>query len=55
MTVGVIGAGTAGLAAARGLQRASIPFEVIERERDVGGIWHVSLSQPGLPLRPPAR
>jgi Flavin-binding monooxygenase-like len=43
MTVGVIGAGAAGLAAARRLQRASIPFEVIERERDVGGIWDVSL------------
>jgi cation diffusion facilitator CzcD-associated flavoprotein CzcO len=43
MIVGVIGAGAAGLAAARRLQRASVPFEVIERERDVGGIWDVSL------------
>jgi cation diffusion facilitator CzcD-associated flavoprotein CzcO len=43
MTIGVIGAGAAGLAAARRLRAASIPFEVVERERDVGGIWDVSL------------
>jgi cation diffusion facilitator CzcD-associated flavoprotein CzcO len=43
MTVCVIGAGAAGLSAARHLQAASIPFEVIERERDVGGIWDASL------------
>jgi cation diffusion facilitator CzcD-associated flavoprotein CzcO len=39
----VIGAGAAGLAAARHLAAAEIPFEVIERERDVGGIWDASL------------
>jgi Flavin-binding monooxygenase-like len=39
----VIGAGAAGLAAARHLAAAGIPFEVIEREHDVGGIWDVSL------------
>jgi hypothetical protein len=43
MTVCIIGAGAAGLAAARRLHAASIPFEVIERERDVGGLWDVSL------------
>jgi hypothetical protein len=43
MTCCVIGAGAAGLAAARHLSTASIPFEVVERERDVGGIWDVSL------------
>lgn len=43
MTICVIGAGAAGLAAARHLSAASIPFEVVERERDVGGIWDVSL------------
>ena len=44
MTICVIGAGAAGLAAAHHLQAASLPFEVIERERDVGGIWDASLS-----------
>ena len=39
----VIGAGAAGLAAARHLSSAGIPFEVVERERDVGGIWDASL------------
>ncbi len=44
MTYCVIGAGAAGLAAARQLKASSIPFEVIERERDVGGIWDASLA-----------
>jgi cation diffusion facilitator CzcD-associated flavoprotein CzcO len=43
MSYCVIGAGAAGLAAARHLKASSIPFEVIERERDVGGIWDASL------------
>ena len=43
MTICVIGAGAAGLSAARHLGAASIPFEVLERERDVGGIWDASL------------
>jgi cation diffusion facilitator CzcD-associated flavoprotein CzcO len=43
MTICVIGAGAAGLAAARHLAAGSIPFEVIERERDVGGLWDASL------------
>lgn len=43
MTICVIGAGAAGLPAARHPEAASIPFEVVERERDVGGIWDASL------------
>ena len=43
MTFCVIGAGAAGLSAARHLAVSGIPFEVIERERDVGGIWDASL------------
>jgi hypothetical protein len=43
MTYCVIGAGAAGLAAARQLKAHSIPFEVVERERDVGGLWDASL------------
>lgn len=44
MTVCIVGAGAAGLAAARHLKAASIPFEVVEREGDVGGIWDASLA-----------
>jgi Flavin-binding monooxygenase-like len=43
MTYCIIGAGAAGLAAARQLKAHSIPFEVVERELDVGGIWDASL------------
>src|SRR4051794_29803844 len=43
MTFCVIGAGAAGLSAARHLAAAALQFEVIERERDVGGIWDASL------------
>ena len=43
MTTCVIGAGAAGLSAARHLKASAIPFEVVERERDVGGIWDASL------------
>ncbi len=43
MTYCVIGAGAAGLAAARHLKASSIPFEVIEREGNVGGIWDATL------------
>ncbi len=35
----VIGAGVSGLCAAVHLQAAQIPFKVIERNRDVGGVW----------------
>jgi cation diffusion facilitator CzcD-associated flavoprotein CzcO len=35
----IVGAGAAGLAAARNFKRFDIPFEVIEREDDVGGNW----------------
>jgi cation diffusion facilitator CzcD-associated flavoprotein CzcO len=43
MTYCIIGAGAAGLTAARQLKASSIPFEVVERERDVGGLWDASL------------
>ena len=43
VTVCVVGAGAGGLAAARHLKAGDIAFEVIERERDVGGIWDASL------------
>ena len=36
----VIGAGPAGLAAAKNLKQWDIPVEVIEREDDIGGNWY---------------
>ena len=44
----VIGAGPAGLAQARALQWAGVPFDIIERHADVGGIW--DLENPGSPM-----
>jgi len=36
----IIGAGPAGLTMGRQLQRQEIPFEILERFDEVGGIWH---------------
>ena len=38
----IIGAGPSGLATARALAEAGIPFDIIERHRDVGGIWDMA-------------
>lgn len=46
--VAIIGAGPAGLCAARALKRAGIPFEIFERHSDVGGIW--DSANPGSPM-----
>ena len=35
----IVGAGPAGLSAARALKRLSIPYDQYERHSDVGGIW----------------
>ena len=35
----IVGAGPSGLAAARAMREAAVPFDVVERHRDVGGIW----------------
>lgn len=47
--VAVIGAGMSGLAAARRLYQAEIPFVVLERNDDVGGVW-LENSYPGCRL-----
>lgn len=44
----VIGAGPAGLAVARALLRAGVPFDVFERGDRVGGIWDTQ--RPGSPV-----
>jgi 4-hydroxyacetophenone monooxygenase len=35
----IIGAGLSGIAAASALKRAGVPFQVVERQSDVGGTW----------------
>lgn len=47
-TVCIIGAGPAGLSAARALKRLNIPYEQFERHSDVGGIWDIN--NPGTPM-----
>ncbi|MET0455698.1 MAG: NAD(P)-binding domain-containing protein [Mycobacterium sp.] len=44
----IIGAGPAGLSAARALKRLGIPYDQYERHSDVGGIW--DLDNPGTPM-----
>ncbi len=44
----IVGAGPAGLAQARALRRAGIPFELIERHSGPGGIWDIE--NPGSPM-----
>ena len=38
----IIGAGPSGLATARAFAQAGIPFDILERHHDVGGIWDMS-------------
>lgn len=44
----IVGAGPSGLAAARALRAADVPFDIVERHHDVGGIW--DLENPGTPM-----
>lgn len=36
----IIGAGAAGISAAKNLKEQAIPFDIIEREDDIGGTWY---------------
>jgi cation diffusion facilitator CzcD-associated flavoprotein CzcO len=36
----IVGAGVAGLSAARALQKQGIAFDIIEAQADVGGVWN---------------
>ena len=40
LSVGVIGAGMSGIAAAVALQESGVPFDVFEKNSNVGGVWH---------------
>jgi 4-hydroxyacetophenone monooxygenase len=42
-TVAVIGAGLSGLAAAYRLKQAEIPYVILERNADVGGVWQENI------------
>lgn len=44
----IIGAGPSGLAAGRALKDAAIPFEIVERHWEVGGVW--SIDNPDSPM-----
>jgi len=44
----LVGAGPAGLSAARWLKALGVPFEAFERNPDVGGIWNIGF--PGSPM-----
>lgn len=48
LPVCVVGAGPAGLAMARALKAAGLPFEVIEKNPGIGGIWNAD--HPGSPM-----
>ncbi len=48
LPVVIVGAGPAGLAAARALRRLDIPYRQFERHSDVGGIWDID--NPGTPM-----
>ncbi|WP_326584616.1 NAD(P)-binding domain-containing protein [Streptomyces sp. NBC_00481] len=48
LPVAIVGAGPAGLSAARALKRLGIPYVQFERHSDVGGIW--DLDNPGTPM-----
>jgi cation diffusion facilitator CzcD-associated flavoprotein CzcO len=38
----IIGAGSSGLAVAKNFKTRGIPFEVLEREQDLGGLWNIA-------------
>ncbi|HEX5999057.1 MAG TPA: NAD(P)-binding protein, partial [Hyphomicrobiaceae bacterium] len=37
----IIGAGASGLAAAKTFVERGIPFDCLEREADIGGLWNI--------------
>lgn len=52
-TIGIIGAGLAGLSTAKTLQQFGFAVTVFEREDDIGGVWSASRRYPGLTTQNP--
>jgi len=52
-TIGIIGAGLAGLSTAKILRQFGFDVVVFEREPDIGGVWAVSRRYPGLTTQNP--
>ncbi|MEX2126003.1 MAG: NAD(P)/FAD-dependent oxidoreductase [Woeseia sp.] len=52
-TIGVIGAGIAGLCTAKVLQQFGFEVTVIEKEAELGGVWAASRRYPGLTTQNP--
>lgn len=38
----IIGAGASGLAAAKNFRQRAIPYDLVEREDDIGGLWNIA-------------
>ena len=38
----IIGAGASGIAVAKTFVERGIPFDLVEREADIGGLWNIS-------------
>src|SRR5436309_2102197 len=36
----IVGAGSSGITAAKNLKELNIPFDIFEREDDIGGVWY---------------
>jgi len=41
----IVGAGSSGITAAKNLKELNIPFDVLEREDDIGGVWYYGKPQ----------
>ena len=54
-TIGIIGAGFAGVTAAKVLKSFGYDVTVFEKESDVGGVWSASRCYPGLTTQNPKR
>jgi cation diffusion facilitator CzcD-associated flavoprotein CzcO len=53
MRIGVIGAGVAGLVTAKVLQQAGHEVLVVDKTRDIGGVWSATRRYPGLCTQSP--
>jgi cation diffusion facilitator CzcD-associated flavoprotein CzcO len=49
----IIGAGSSGLTAAKTFSERGIPFDCLERERDIGGLWNEATNTGVAAVAPP--